>query len=172
MSAYVFATEVAKVGADLIKKVPTHKPLAEVRVEYVFKPEASRSRGKLVLGKAKLVTGLNAFLAGDGSNDPFFVVEVAKNTWDRLTVEQRRALVDHELCHFVVTDDGAGAVRLSIRGHDLEEFAEVVERQGFWRSEIAAFGSTVAEQMTLALEEAATFLEDASPPDGSLPDDS
>ena len=160
MTAFAYATEVGKIAADLIKRVDDFKPLTEVRIEYVFKPEASRSKGKLVLGKARLVQGLNAFLAGDGSNEPFFVVEIARNTWDRLSPEQRRALVDHELMHFIVSEDADGQPRLGMRGHDLEEFADVVKRHGFWRSEVAEFSSTVAEQMTLALEEAATFLED------------
>lgn len=164
MTAYTYATEVGKIGADLIRKEPAHKPLRDVRIDYVFRPEATRSKGKLVLGKARLVQGLNAFLASEGANDPFFVVEIAKNTWDRLTEEQRRALVDHELMHFVVDEDADGQPKLSMRGHDLEEFADVVKRHGFWRSEVASFSSTVAEQMTLALEEAATFLEDTEPP--------
>ncbi|HEY7030075.1 MAG TPA: putative metallopeptidase [Thermomicrobiales bacterium] len=165
MTTFTGAAEVEKIATDLIRKVPQHKPLADVRVEYVFRAEATRSKGKLVLGKARLVSGLNAFLAGqiDGA---FFVVEVARNTWDRLTPSQRRALVDHELMHFIVDEDADGNYRLALRGHDLEEFADVIKRHGFWRSEVAVFSDVVAEQMSLALDEATRFLEDDMlPPD-------
>jgi hypothetical protein len=48
----------------------------------------------------------------------------------------------------------------------LEEFADVIKRHGFWRSEVAVFSDVVAEQMSLALDEATRFLEDDMlPPD-------
>ena len=162
MTVYRQAHEVEKIANDLIKKVPEHKALADVRIYYVFKPEATKSHGKLVLGKARMIGGLNAYLIEDEDPDGgnVYVVEIAENTWRRMTAAQQKALVDHELCHFVVEpgDDDNPTV-MKIRGHDLEEFASIVERHGFWRSDIATFGSKIAEQLSLAIDEAVTFGE-------------
>lgn len=144
---YAPAPDVAKMADRLIGDHHLH--LAGQPIVYVFRDPAARSRGKIVMGKARRVTGLNAFLvslaAGGGRLDDdlggevdhtFFVMEIARPIWDDAPIEARRALVDHELCHFGV-DDETGA--LTIRGHDLEEFNAVVERHGVWREDVAAF---------------------------------
>lgn len=162
MTLYREAHEVARIAKDLIAKVPEHKALADVLVMYVFRSEATKSRGKLVLGKARMVSGLNAFLIQDEDPDAgsLFVVEIAEDTWNRMTEPQRRALVDHELCHFEVEPgDGENPAAMKMKGHDLEEFAGVVERHGFWRSDIATFGSKMAEQMSLAIDAAVSFTD-------------
>lgn len=159
------APEVEKIGTDLIRTEFDHKDLADVRVEYVFRDKAQKSAGRIVLGTARKIGGLSAFLAahGDASHlgdpEPFFVIVIALDTWEVLDAKQRRALIDHELMHCKVTEDEGGGAKLATRGHDLEEFASIVERHGLWSSNVAAFGSVVAEQLALAVEEVSTFLE-------------
>lgn len=143
---YSPAPEVALVAGRLI--ADHHLHLAGQPIVYVFREPAARSRGKIVLGKARRVTGLNAFLValaasdgaieddGDEIDHTFFVMEIARPQWDDAPTEARAALVDHELCHFGV-DDETG--QLSIRSHDLEEFNDVVRRHGVWRDDVAAF---------------------------------
>lgn len=143
---YSPAPEVALVAGRLI--ADHHLHLAGQPIVYVFREPAARSRGKIVLGKARRVTGLNAFLValaasdgaieddGDEADHTFFVMEIARPQWDDAPTEARAALVDHELCHFGV-DDETG--QLSIRSHDLEEFNDVVRRHGVWRDDVAAF---------------------------------
>lgn len=169
MTDYSRAPQVADIANDLIDNVDDHKPLKDVTIEYVWRDKAPKSKGRLVLAKARKVTGLSAFLTNSSlglpdieANDSFFVVEVAADTWQRLTDEQRRALIDHELCHLQVDEDGDGRPVLSMRGHDLEEFAAIVERHGLWASDLATFGSAVAEQLALAVDEVSTFLEGLS----------
>lgn len=60
MGAFRRAPEVAAVAADLIPQFHPH--LKEVRMEYCFGEEASKSKGHIVAGKAMLVTGVNAEL--------------------------------------------------------------------------------------------------------------
>ena len=55
-----------------------------------------------------------------------------RSVWNRLGGKGRRALIDHELTHFTETEDGD----LTTVGHDLEEFAEVIARNGLWRDEL------------------------------------
>lgn len=165
MPTYEFAQEVKAIAAVLIRDVEQHKPLADARIEYVWRDKASKSNGRVVLGKARKVSGLNAFLIQEGEAEDLFVVEIAADTWGRLELPQRRALVDHELCHLRVDHDDDGMPVLSMRGHDLEEFACIVERYGLWKSDVAAFGTVVAEQLVLAIEEASQFVDELTAPD-------
>jgi predicted metallopeptidase len=135
---YSPAPEVAKIADSLIES--DHQELAPARIDYVFRSKASRSRGHVVLGKARKITGLSAFLAGNG-NDPFFVVEIALDEWVMLDEDGKRALVDHELCHLNMDDEGG----LDLRGHDLEEFEAIVRRHGLWREPLQSFAVAVQE---------------------------
>lgn len=160
MTEYRHAPEVEAIAADLIRDEEQHKPLADVRVDCVYRDIHQKSKGRTVLAKARKVSGLNAYLAnGEAAQRDFFVVEVAEDTWDKLTPEQQVALVDHELCHLAVEFDDEGTPQLSLRGHDLEEFGAVVQRRGLWASHVANFGSAVAEQLALAVDEVTSFVE-------------
>lgn len=145
------APEVATIAVRLIGDHHLH--LAGVPIVYVFRSVAATSHGRVVLGKARRVTGLNAFLVALASGElddvddleetdhTFFVMEIARDHWEPATDLQRKALVDHELCHFDV-DDETRALR--IRGHDLEEFRAVVARHGLWREDLEAFAGVCA----------------------------
>lgn len=151
---YEWAPDVETIAKDIIATVEDHEHLAQAVILYVFRDKASRSRGRAVLGTARKVSGLNRFLVRDEDDLPLFVLEVAKDTWDDLTEEQRRALVDHELCHLVVDTEDDGTLVGRTRGHDLEEFVGIVERHGLWKADVAALGIAAAskvDQLTLEL---------------------
>lgn len=154
---YSKAPEVEKIASDLIEVVEDHQPLDDVTMLYVWRDQAGRSGGRKVLGRARKLTGLNAYLA-TGSNAALFVIEIAADIWEGLEPYQRRALVDHELCHCKVSYNDHGEQKLSIRAHDLEEFGGVIDRHGLWLADVQTFGGKVAEQMSL-LDEVTTFVE-------------
>lgn len=134
MVEYEDATaEVTPLAEGLIRKY--HPDLAGVHVEYVWRSVAQVRGGRATLGKARKLTGLPAFTAKAGPQE-FFVIELARDEWQQLTLVQRLALVDHELCHCTVNEDG----KLVLLPHDLEEFNEVVRRHGLWRTDLQAFG--------------------------------
>jgi len=138
--------EVRPIAGELI---PTHhRHLIGVHIEFVFRDPAAKKAGRVALGTAQKVSGLNAHLADWGEDA--FVIVLARTPWIDMTPRQRKALVDHELSHCQVDDDGA----LHVIGHDLEEFVAVVERNGLWRSDVAEFGKVAAAQLRLRLEEA------------------
>lgn len=163
MAHYQTAAEVAEIARDLIHVVEEHQPLSQVHIEFVWRDKATSHRDRTVLAKARKITGLNAFLVnhaagvtnGSELNEPFFVLEVAFDTWGRLTPEQRVALVDHELMHLQVDRDDDGGLVLSMRGHDLEEFAAIVRRHGLWKSDVTRFAGEIVEQLALSLDEPA-----------------
>jgi predicted metallopeptidase len=130
VTTYTWAHEVEEIAKDLI--ATKHERLAAATIAYVFRSPPAKSHGRLVLGKARKVSGLAAWLAEiSPTGSPFFVLEVAIEPWDQASTRRRYALVDHELCHMV--DEGEG---LAIRGHDVEEFIEVIERHGIWRRDL------------------------------------
>lgn len=80
---YRSAPEIERVGRELIRDY--HKNLVNVRVEYVFGEKVANSSGRKVWGRARKITGLNAFFAADEKPEfyeepaePFFVIEVAE----------------------------------------------------------------------------------------------
>lgn len=169
MADYREAPEVADLAQKLIDSVEDHEPLRDprVRVECVYRDKATRSKGRVQLGKARKVSGLNAFLANPESvQRDLFVIEIAEDCWDRLTDDQQLALVDHELAHCRVEYDDVGTPQLSVVGHDLEEFEQIIRRHGLWQSDVASFGSAVQEQLALAVDEVTTFVERIVEDDG------
>ena len=135
-TTYSTAGDVEAIAHDLIRR---HYPrLTTVAIAYVFRDPGATRDGVTVRAKARKISGLNAWLAhrprplvtdalfdDDDSVGPFFVLEVAGDVWPLLNDGQRRALVDHHLCHM-----GGTGFEIFIRPHDLEEFTVIVERHG------------------------------------------
>lgn len=151
MTTYRHAPEVEAIANKLIGK--HHRDLRDVKgsIRYVFRDEATTTKGKVVLGKARTVSGLNAWLAEpvDGDAPAFYVMEIAEDEWDLMDDKKRRALVDHELCHFAPEVNDEGVRQLKLRAHDLEEFVGVVARHGMWRPEIEHVVKVANEQLRL-----------------------
>lgn len=148
---YKPAPPVEQIGRKLIGK--HHTDLADVAVEFVFRSEHAERHGHAVLGKARKVSGLNAFLMhwgearaagetpleGEDSVESFFVIEIAEDLWWHLEPKQREALVDHELSHCRTKLNKDEDVVLYIVPHDVEEFSSVIGRHGLWKQNLKAF---------------------------------
>lgn len=157
------AAEAERVGDKII---PRDFPLlaeSGTRIEYVFRSDATKSGGKICLGKCRKVGGLNAILSAEGGipeepTEPkdmaYLVVEVAYDMWRRMEPAQQEALVFHELCHAVVEkgeeEDDVWTLRL--RAHDVEAFADEVRIYGLWKSDLTFFVETAGESLQLSFE--------------------
>lgn len=152
-ATYSVAQEAQIIGAELIEKY--HQHLALVRIEYIFNDQVLKEKGKEMLGRAKKKSGLDAYLAGNDTAEepqPFFVIEISKPAWDLLNQKQKRALVDHELCH-CLWDVEKG---IYMRTHDVEEFSEIIKRHGLWQPDVELFATIAAKhvkQMDLPMTE-------------------
>lgn len=142
-NAWIPAPECRTIGTELI--LAHHPHLIDERVDWAFNEEAEKVKGRVALATARKVTGLAAYygaeeLPKDEFVQPpdYFLISVWKKGWDKLSHLQRKALIDHELCHcrIVHTDNGE---QLKIVGHDVEEFHQVVERYGSWMPAVEAF---------------------------------
>lgn len=110
-----------------------------------WKPDVD---GRVTLGKCKKASDLDREMA-----DADFVILLRQDFWSdpRVTDLQRRALLDHELCHAAMKFDGNGDPVEDERGrrvyrtrkHDLEEFAAIAERYGCWKRDIEHFAAAL-----------------------------
>lgn len=137
---FAYAGEVEEVAQELIQE--HHDHLEGIRIEYLFRSKPVVDKGKVKLGVARKITGLNAFLSGYQGHaedltepDDYFVIEIARDIWRGMPDDARKALVDHELEHCKLGENG----ELALIPHDLEEFNVIVERHGLWRRDIQEF---------------------------------
>jgi hypothetical protein len=83
-----------------------------------------------------------------------FVIGLNREAMGLFNPRQRRALIDHELCHAAPQVDKEGDQKRDaldrplwrIRKHDIEEFLAVVQRNGCWKSDLDAFYTTLRDQ--------------------------
>lgn len=133
-----------------------HKHLSGARIRYQFRlADGWKSGGKDVAGKAAKLSAQQQFMSGDFDA----VITIDANRWEELSPEQREALVDHELCHYVQAEDRDGIPVmqpngrpvLKIRAHDVEEFVAVIQRHGLWDIDLVHAGKAI-RQIPMDLE--------------------
>lgn len=126
-----------------------HKELQEARIAIAWNtawvPDVD---GRVKLGMCRKASALDRELS---SWD--FVILLRKSFWTdlRVTELQRTALLDHELMHAAPKFDAKGEPAVDERGrrlwrtrrHDLEEFADVVERHGQWTADLERFAAAL-----------------------------
>lgn len=162
------APEVEAIARDIISKNTKHDHLRGARILYLFRSGTWMSKGKVVFGQAKKLTGELLFVArqllihqiGEGKepDNTFadengdiqydFAVEINRNFWPKLNDLQRRAIIDHELCHCIREQD-----TWKISGHDIEGiFGSNVREYGLYMEDLKVLGKVVraaSDQLTL-----------------------
>jgi predicted SprT family Zn-dependent metalloprotease len=152
------ATEVKEIAEKLIDKYHPHLQDAKDVIGYYFREGSSDWAGK-----AKKCTAFERYVTGN-----MLFVFINAEAWERMSYEQRLALVDHELCHFsrkstkevdpktnewvTIYENKNDPDSWSIREHDVEEFSDVIKRHGLWDTGIEKFAAAVREadyQMSL-----------------------
>lgn len=104
--------------------------LVNARIGFLFRSEASKSRGRSVIGKAEKVSAkLQALLDLD------FLIWIAQPAWNALSLDHREALLHHELCHCEIDPESE---ECTITAHDIEEFHAVIVAHGLWRTDLEA----------------------------------
>lgn len=140
MVQYEFAPAVEAVAQQVMEEVPGHQHLRRARIAYLFRlSETSPWRAKVwrVPEMYRLLSGYDLVLA------------VWHLSWKLLDESGRRALIDHEFCH--IAPDGEGGWRLV--GHDVEEFAGVVERRGLWDAAVQRMAAAARPHLEQAVFE-------------------
>lgn len=104
--------------------------------------------GRVTLGKCRKASDLDRELAAFD-----FVILLRRAFWTdlRVTDAQRKALLDHELCHAAVryddkgqpVEDERGRRVYRVRKHDIEEFTEIVQRHGCYKADLEQFAAAL-----------------------------
>ncbi|CAN5951011.1 unnamed protein product [Sphagnum jensenii] len=130
-----------------------HGDIREARIALAWRLRTKADKdGHIVLGKCIKVGDLYREYA-----DYDFIITLNKEFWEdaAVTKEQRVALIDHECCHAAPTYNGEtgehevderGRYLFRLRCHDLEEFHEVVERNGIWKRDIERFAQVLSDK--------------------------
>ncbi len=169
------ASEAEAIARQLIGEHHAH--LREAQILYIFTDQTRKRCDRVRLGSAAKLSSLQRFLASglDGvEQGPDFAILIDENEWSVLPSAARAALVDHELCHCALFvkdtsqrpafwrrfepardtyDEAEHEYRWGMRGHDIEEFGEVLYRHGFWKpDEHERYVKAVALQLVMPTE--------------------
>lgn len=132
MSEYTIADEVKIVAESLIRQY--HQHLSRAKITYLFRDQAWKTRdGMVILGRASKRSKIDKLLSREQED---FIVIIGRDKWDKLNDEEKRALVDHELCHCGVIVSSSGEMKWILRSHPIEEFPEILARYEFKRQEL------------------------------------
>ena len=129
-----------------------HPHLGRARIIVLGKPKAGKSGLSVVAARARRAPKSLAAVYKDAAGlDVHYLIEIGLDVWDAMRPEQRRILIDHELCHLLGLDDqGRWAIRPD---HDVTEFHEIIKRHGDKLPELQGV-LRVARQMGLPMEPA------------------
>jgi hypothetical protein len=144
---------------ELVAEYHSHLEGARIALAWRFGWKGDPD-GRMILGRCHKASDLNRQL-----HNFDFVILLNNEVWTsaEFSDAQKRALLDHELCHAAVALDKDGfpkqgaddRTKYRIRKHTIEEFHEVVDRHGIWKGDIASFvkramASRAPHQMPLA----------------------
>lgn len=137
-----FNDEAKEIAEEMIPEV--HQHLRTANIAYLFTTQDRKKAGRVILGTASKLSPVQRFLSSDSGDEGYdFIILFGKNQWDLMTDKKKKAVVDHELCHCSVGSKG-----WALRGHDVEEFREVIERHGLYKEDVREFAET-ARQLEL-----------------------
>lgn len=118
-----------------------HPEIQNAKIAYLF-VQTMGSRNRTVAAKTALLSRKVKFLS-----EFDFCITFNWTIWKGLNPAQRAALVDHELEHCGVADDG----RYISLSHDLEEFNAIVRRWGLWQEGLHQFVEAARPQLELEI---------------------
>lgn len=131
-----------------------HKDIRRANIAFVMKSDEKfklKPHQKWAVA-AKIPSKYDALIDYD------FLIWIQEEIWRMLDPDQRRALIDHELCHCGFNDNDEPA----IIPHDFEEFSCVIERHGLWRKSLKAMGMAASSYIQEELKMAETKIEISS----------
>ncbi|MCD6148993.1 hypothetical protein J7J18_06505 [bacterium] len=136
-SKYEECPECEEIAKDLMRRFPNLLEHAkEANIRYL-KKWSEKSR---YLGKCSRATGKWAYLTGYD-----YVIEVWADWWAGAELQEKEALLLHELRHIVKSITSQGKVKWGLRQHDVEEFFDVVRIYGAWDNSLMKLKKVLEE---------------------------
>jgi len=124
--------EVTSLARGLIGEYHTH--LNEANITYLFRDTPfSEGNGRAILGRAAKRDEIDKLLSARRED---FVIIIVQPSWDRMTLNEKRCLLDHELCHCAIQINSEAETKWVLRKHVIEEFPENLKRFSFRREQL------------------------------------
>jgi len=124
-----YAETVEALAKPIISQYHTH--LINCKIAYIYRNKPMVSAGRAVFATAQkcsaLIRDLCKISGGEGYD---FIITINYESWNLLTDDQKKAVLDHELCHCLVDENENGDIKLSIAPHEINEFSIIVARWG------------------------------------------
>jgi len=118
---------------ELIREYHDH--LLTAKFGLLFQEHAPKSKGKLQFASVCLFPA--KFQAFFPEEEFDYLLTVSCDIWNRAWLEQKRAIIDHELCHcWGEEDEETGEMAWSVVGHDCEVFSSELIRHGAWHKDL------------------------------------
>lgn len=141
----------------LLKQIrkENHSHINEAKVALAWRHRVKSDKdGILKLGQCLKNSGVHREFA-----ELDFIILLNKLAWDAFSKEQKCALLDHELCHIMPSEDKNGEHQQDDRGrklfrtrrHDIEEFSEIVKRHGLYKKDLERFAEVIAKKQAQPL---------------------
>lgn len=127
--------EMTEICSEIVRN--HHESLRGFYIGVIAWEGERKSSGSLMLGKARKISENMRPLMADEMLDA--VIEISADFWSTAKPNQKRALMDHELHHLTVNENG----QLAMRGHDIEEFNAIIRRYGFWLEDVQRTAAAV-----------------------------
>ena len=149
------SSEVKKIAEQIIDEVRPELSDSKGLIGYYFREGSMNCAAKV-----KKASAFERFVTGY-----FFLLFVDRDRWADFLPDGKLALIDHELMHIkrkpeermegeeVVKGwaDSADPASWEIRGHDVEDFADILARHGLWNDSSKLYVESYKDnQMTLA----------------------
>ena len=121
----------AQIGNELIQNEPDLAYIKESRatIMYLSSEHEKRENGKAVLGQCEKVPDKYRW-----SIPCDYTITIFEPNVERLTDEQMRILIMHELLHIKIIVDGNDE-KYGIQPHDVADFRQIIDRYGLDWSE-------------------------------------
>jgi hypothetical protein len=104
-----------------------HRHLREAAICILFDNKKRKSGDRYVLGRIKSTSEeLKAFAVNDEGQMYDYVMFLDKEVWLRISEDDQKCLLYHELCHCKVNEDATNQYK--IQGHEIETFYSEIER--------------------------------------------
>jgi len=135
---YGMAESVKEVAERLIPEI--NPDIASANILYLFKSKPFKQSGNIIPGVVKKVPDWVQYVT-----EFDFVIIVGLPTWNEYSSTQRTAAVDHLISMISAEEDEqTGEMKYAIKKPTVQEFPEVVARNGLWNDEITDMASKLA----------------------------
>jgi hypothetical protein len=149
--------EAARIAEGIIPE--HHTELSDAKIRYLStSAKPPKRKGCKQFGAVAVLGPVPRFLSsesGDMQDGADVVIVVRSKTWMVFNDDQRRAAIDHLLAHVRADYDEETGELLGwvIVGHSVEEFTEVLGRNGAWNPDLREFG-LAGQQLAMDMDAA------------------